>query len=205
MQSLTEHGWRNIGHWQHEGALGAVRLFFKTKIQRIRLPSSCRTLVPSCRSLTATSDRPLAANADLRRAIWPLAARMDDVGHQYHQYHLGRSNARDDLPALASRFGADLLSVPQEWLDMEKAVVRLQKHGLRLPVVGGKLREFNPGQRIMFWEVYSGCGTATRAFVESASGDHEIAGPPVDTVRKASFWVTLLQCIAPHPYTSPCG
>ena len=59
-------------------------MFFKIKIQRIRLPSSCRTLVPSCRSLTETSARPLAAKADLWRAIWPLAARMDDVGHQYH-------------------------------------------------------------------------------------------------------------------------
>ena len=93
----------------------------------------------------------------------------------------------DDLPALASRFGADLLSVLQEWLDMEKAVARLQKHGLRLPAVGGKLWEFDPGQRIMFWEVHSGCGNATRAFVESASGDHEIAGPLVDTVCKAWF------------------
>ena len=110
-----------------------------------------------------------------------------------------RPNARDDLPVLASRFGADLLSVPQEWLDMEKAVALLQKHGLRLPVVGGKLREFNPGQRIMFWEVYSGCGNATRAFVESASGDHEIAGPPVDTVRKAWFglpsWNVMLPSV----------
>ena len=61
-----------------------------------------------------------------------------------------RPNARDDLPVLASRFGADLLSVPQEWLDMEKAVARLQTHGLRVPVVGGKLREFNPGQSIIF-------------------------------------------------------
>ena len=85
-----------------------------------------------------------------------------------------RPNAPDDLPVLASRFGADLLSVPQEWLDMEKAAARLQKQGLRLPVAGGKLREFNPGQRILFGEVYSGCGNATRAFVESASGDHEI-------------------------------
>ena len=82
---------------------------------------------------------------------------------------------------------------------MEKAAALLQKHGLRLPVVGGKLREFNPGQRIMFWEVYSGCGNATRAFVESASGDHEIAGPPVDTVRKAWFglpsWNVLLPSV----------
>ena len=85
-----------------------------------------------------------------------------------------RPNARDDLPALASRFGADLLSVPQEWLDMEKAAALLQKHGLRLPVAGGKLWEFNPGQRILFCEVCSGCGNATRAFVESASGDHDI-------------------------------
>ena len=94
---------------------------------------------------------------------------------------------RDDLPLLASRFGADLLSVPQEWLDMEKAAALLQKHGLSLPVTGGKLRKFvNPGEtKIMFWEVYSGCCHATRAFVESASGDHEIAGPPADTVRKA--------------------
>ena len=110
-----------------------------------------------------------------------------------------RPNARDDLPVLASRFGADLLSVPQEWLDMEKAAALLQKHALRLPVAGGKLREFNPGQRIMCWEVYSGCGNATRAFVESASGDHEIAGPPVDTVRKAWFglpsWNVLLPSV----------
>ena len=68
---------------------------------------------------------------------------------------------------------------------MEKAVARLQKQGLRLPVAGGKLWEFNPGHRILFWEVHSGCGNATRAFVESASGDHEIAGPPVDSWRKA--------------------
>ena len=110
-----------------------------------------------------------------------------------------RPNARDDLPVLASRFGADLLSVPQEWLDMEKAAALLQKHALRLPVAGGKLREFNPGQRIMFWEVYSGCCNATRAFVESASGDHEIAGPPVDIVRKAWFglrsWNVLLPSV----------
>ena len=57
---------------------------------------------------------------------------------------------------------------------MEKAAARLQKQGLRLPVAGGKLWEFNPGHRILFWEVYSGCGNATRAFVESASGDHDI-------------------------------
>lgn len=96
-----------------------------------------------------------------------------------------RPNAREDLPILARRFGADLSSVPEEWLDMEKSAALLQKHGLRLPVAGGKLREFRPGERIMFWEVYSGCGNATRAFLESASGDHEIAGPPVDTLRKA--------------------
>ena len=88
-------------------------------------------------------------------------------------------------PALALRFGDDLSSVPEEWLDMETAAALLQKHGLHLPVAGGKLREFSPGERIMFWEVYSGCGNATRAFLESASGDHEIAGPPVDTLRKA--------------------
>ena len=57
---------------------------------------------------------------------------------------------------------------------MKKAAAILQKHGLRLPVAGGKLREFYPGERIMLWEVYSGCGNATREFVESASGDHEI-------------------------------
>ena len=66
---------------------------------------------------------------------------------------------------------------------MEKAAALLQKHGLRLPVAGGKLREFNPGQRIMVWEVYSGCGNATRAFVESADGDHESAGPPLATTK----------------------
>ena len=51
----------------------------------------------------------------------------------------------------------------------------------------------------MFGEVYSGCGNATRACVESASGDHEIAGPPVDTVRKAWFglpsWNVLLPSV----------
>jgi len=110
-----------------------------------------------------------------------------------------RPNARDDLPVLASRFGDDLLSVPREWLDMEKAAALLQKHGLRLPAAGGKLREFIPGERIMFWEVHSGCGNATRAFVESASGHHEIAGPPVDAVRKAWFglpsWNVLLPSV----------
>ena len=109
----------------------------KINIPRIRLPSSCRKLVPRCRSLMATSAQPLAAKADLWRAIWPL-------------------------------------SVPQEGLDMEKAAARLQKQGLRLPVAGGKLWEFNPVHRILFWEVYSGCGNATRAFVESASRDHKI-------------------------------
>ena len=84
---------------------------------------------------------------------------------------------------------------------MEKATVLLQTHGLRLPVVGGKLQAFNPGQTIMYWEVHSGCGNATRAFAESASGDHEIAGPPVDTVRKAWFglpsWNVLLPIRTP--------
>ena len=73
-------------------------------------------------------------------------------------------NARKDLAVLARRFGADLSSVPEEWLDMEKAAALLQKHGLLLPVAGGKLRDFRPGERIMFWEVYSGSGNATRAF-----------------------------------------
>ena len=110
-----------------------------------------------------------------------------------------RPNAREDLPVLARRFGADLSSVPEEWLDMEKAAALLQKHGLRLPVAGGKLRDFRPGERIMFWEVYSGCGNATRAFLESATGDHEIAGPPVDTLRKAwpglPSWNVLLPSV----------
>ena len=92
----------------------------------------------------------------------------------------------------------------QEWLDLEKAVACLRTHGLRVPVVGGKLREFDPGQRIMFWEVYSGCGNATHAFVESASGDHEIAGPLVDTVRKAWFGLPSWNVLLP-PYASSCG
>ena len=110
-----------------------------------------------------------------------------------------RPNARGDLPVLARRFGADLSSVPEEWLHMEKAAALLKKHGLRFPVAGGKLRDIRPGERIMFWEVYSGCGNATRAFLESATGDHEIAGPPVDTLRKAwpglPSWNVLLPSV----------
>ena len=109
-----------------------------------------------------------------------------------------RPNARDDVPALAQRFGADLLSVPNDWLGRQKAGALLQKQGLRLPVVGGKLRGFIPEEQIMFWEVYSGCSNATRAFWDSASGEHKTAGPPVDIVREARLglpsWNVLLPC-----------
>ena len=40
----------------------------------------------------------------------------------------------------------------------------------------------------MFWEVYSGCGNATRAFLDAASGEQKTAGPPVDMVRAREAW-----------------
>jgi len=101
-----------------------------------------------------------------------------------------RPNATDDLPALAQRYGADLLEVPTEWLDRQKAEGILQARPLRLPATGGRLRDPIPGEHIAFWEVYSGCGHATRAVLESASGDEQMAaGPPVDFKR--AMWSGL--------------
>jgi len=58
-----------------------------------------------------------------------------------------RPNARDELPVLARRFGADLSSVPEEWLHMENVAALLQKHGLRLPVDAKGLRVDVPNPR----------------------------------------------------------
>jgi len=103
------------------------------------------------------------------------------------------------MPALAQRFGSDLLSVPEAWLDHKKAEALLKEHGLQLPAAGGNLREWIRGEQVMFWEVYSGSGNATRAFLASASGEQKAAGPPVDMVREAwpglPSWNVLLPSV----------
>ena len=79
---------------------------------------------------------------------------------------------------------------------MEKPAALLQKHGLRLPVAGGKLREFTPRHRIMFWGVQRmwqcnscmcGVGLWRPRNCRTACG-HSAQG---------MVWVTFLECIAP--------
>ena len=170
-------------------------MFFEIDIQRIRLPSSCLTSVPSCRSLTATSARPSAAKADLRGAVWPLAARMDD-----QQYHSG-GQMRGTV-CLYWQADSELTCCPcprSGWTWRRGRPFYYKSMGCVSRSSAASCRSSIQGEESCFGEACSGCGHATRAFAESASGDHEIAGPPGDTVRKAWFglpsWHVLLPSV----------
>ena len=111
-----------------------------------------------------------------------------------------RTSAKDDLPAVAAAFGADLGSVVAPDISYEEDQAILRESLVTLPGFDENIRECGlsvlEASQFQFWEFVSGSCNATVAFLEEyehklasgglapASGGFAVVGPPVDIDRK---------------------
>jgi hypothetical protein len=101
-----------------------------------------------------------------------------------------RTELQCDIPMIGTKYGYDLESVPENWLDASCARQALQCCGLLTPSIGGGTETLKLSGTLDFWEIYAGCGNLTAACLEPVVGGALSVGPPVE-IKQVSQWPQL--------------
>ena len=89
-----------------------------------------------------------------------------------------RCDAENDLGQISSKYGADLVQVPVEWLDMQKAFSLLTSLNILVWTVSGIGQGLKLSSSVFLLEIFAGCGNLTRAATEAGFS----CGPSIDII-----------------------